>query len=76
MKVEEFIKSLKEIMDSEENFDLETKLKDIEDWDSLSFVAFLSFCNSKLKLSLTPDEVKTAVTVGDLFKLAGGNNAD
>ena len=72
MQVEEFIKKLTEIIDTEENLTLETKLSDIEDWDSLSFVAFLSFCNSKLKLSVTPDELKVAQTVADLFKIAGG----
>ena len=72
MNAENFIKSLKEIMDTDADFDLQTKLKDIEDWDSLSLVAFLSFCNSKLKLSVTPDELKVAQTVADLFKIAGG----
>ena len=72
MNVEEFLKNLKELIDTEENFDLKTKLTDIKDWDSLSFVAFLSFCNSKLKLSITPEELKLAETVGDLFKIAGG----
>ena len=72
MNAENFIKSLKEIMDTDADFDLQTKLKDIEDWDSLSLVAFLSFCNSKLKLSVTPEEVKGAETVGDLFKFVGG----
>jgi len=72
MKAEEFLKTLREIIDTEADFDLATKLTDIEDWDSLSFVAFLSFCNSKLKLSITPDELKTAQTVGDLFKFITG----
>ena len=72
MNVEEFLKNLKELIDTEKDFDLETKLKDIEDWDSLSFVAFLSFCNSKLKLSITPEELKLAETVCDLFKIVGG----
>lgn len=71
MQAEEFIKKLKEIMDTEENLTLETKLSEIEDWDSLSFVAFLSFCNSKMKLSITPEELKLAETVGDLFKIIG-----
>ena len=72
MQTEEFIKKLTEIIDTEEKLTLETKLTDIEDWDSLSLVGFLSFCNSKLKLSVTPEEVKAAKTVADLFKIAGG----
>ena len=72
MQAEEFIKKLTEIIDTEEKLTLETKLTDIEDWDSLSLVSFLSFCNSKLKLSVTPEEIKAAQTVADLFKIAGG----
>ena len=72
MQVEEFIKKLTEIIDTEEKLTLEKKLTDIEDWDSLSLVSFLSFCNSKLKLSVTPEEIKAAQTVADLFKIAGG----
>ena len=72
MNVEDFIKNLTEIIDTEEKLTLETKLSDVEDWDSLSLVGFLSFCNSKLKLSVTPEEVKVAQTVADLFKIAVG----
>lgn len=72
MNAEEFIKNLKEIMDTESELTLDTRLKDVEDWDSLSFVAFLSFCNSKLKLSITPEELKPVETVGELFKIVGG----
>ena len=72
MDLEKFIKNLTEIIDTEEKLTLETKLADVEDWDSLSLVGFLSFCNSKLGLSITPDEVKAAQTVADLFKIAGG----
>ena len=72
MNAETFLKNLVELIDTEEKLTLETKLADVEDWDSLSLVSFLSFCNSKLKLSLTPEEVKAAQTVSDLFNLAGG----
>ena len=72
MNVEEFLKTLTQIMDTEADLTLDTQLKDLEEWDSLSLVSFLSFCNSKLKLSVTPEEVKAAATVGELFKIAGG----
>ena len=71
MSAETFIEKLTEIMDTEKNLTLETKLADVEEWDSLSFVTFLTYCNSKLGKSVTPDELKTAVTVNDLFKFIG-----
>lgn len=72
MTEEEFIKRLTELMDTETRLELSTKLADVEDWDSLSMVSFFSFCNSTLNKRVAPDEIKSAQTVEDLFKLAGG----
>ena len=72
MTAEEFIKKLTELMDTEAQLNLSTKLADVEDWDSLSMVSFFSFCNSTLNKKLAPESIKAAQTVEDLFKLAGG----
>ena len=72
MTAEEFIKRLADLMDTEQTLELTTKLADVEDWDSLSMVSFYSFCDSKLGRRLTPEQIKGALTVEDLFKLAGG----
>ncbi len=69
MKSEDFIKQLVELMDTDAKINLSTKLADVEDWDSLSMVSFFSFCNTTLKRHVTPDEIKSARTVEDLFKL-------
>jgi acyl carrier protein len=69
MKSEDFIKQLVELMDTDAEINLSTKLADVEDWDSLSMVSFFSFCNTTLKRHVTPDEIKSARTVEDLFKL-------
>ena len=73
MDSETFIEKLTEMMDTEQDLTLKTKLADVEEWDSLSFVTFLTYCNSRLKKSVTPEELKAAVTVGDLFKFVGEN---
>ena len=69
MTAEEFIKKLVELMDTEADLNLSTKLADVEDWDSLSMVSFFSFCNTTLSRKVSPDEIKAALTVEDLFKL-------
>lgn len=71
MNTDDFLKKITEIMDTESALTLDTKLSDVEEWDSLSIVSFLSFCNVKLKLAVEADEIKSAVTVKDLFKLIG-----
>lgn len=69
MSAEEFIKNLTDIMDTETELTLETELSEVEEWDSLSLVSFLSFCNARLKRPILPDEIKSAQTVKDLFEI-------
>lgn len=69
MTSEEFIKHLTDIMDTETELTLETELSDVEEWDSLSLVSFLSFCNARLRRPILPDEIKSAKTVNDLFSI-------
>ena len=72
MSNEEFIKKLVDLMDTEAQINLSTRLADVEDWDSLSMVSFFSFCNTTAPRKVLPDDIKAAQTVEDLFKLAGG----
>ena len=73
MKVDEFLKTLKEMMDTDAELTLETKLSDVEEWDSLSLVTFLSYCNAKLNRPVEPEEIQKAQTVNDLYKFVEEN---
>lgn len=75
MTTEEFIKKLTELMDTNAALDLSTKLADVEDWDSLSMVSFFSFCNTTANRRVAPEQIKSAQTVEDLFKLATGEES-
>lgn len=68
MKVDEFLKTLTEIMDTETNLTLDTKLSDVEEWDSLSLVSYLSFCSARSKNPVLPEDLRAAQTVQDLYK--------
>ena len=70
MTAEDFIKKLADLMDTDAALTLATKLADVEDWDSLSMVSFFSFCNTQGR-KVSADEIKSAQTVEDLFKLVG-----
>ena len=72
MKAEEFIKKLIDIMDTDAQLTLETKLSDVEEWDSLSAVSFYSFCNTKLGKQIDVEDLKAAQTVNDLYKFVEG----
>ena len=73
MKVEDFLKTLKEMMDTDADLTLETKLSEVEEWDSLSLETFLSYCNARLNRPVEPEEIKSAKTVSDLYEFIGGN---
>ncbi|MDD6924266.1 MAG: hypothetical protein PUI81_09230 [Veillonellaceae bacterium] len=69
MTEKEFIDGLFELMDAEEEFTMDTKLDDIPEWDSLSFVSFQANVKVKLGKKLVPQSVKDAKTVRDLYDL-------
>ena len=71
MDKEKFIDELTSLMDTEFSLKMDTKLSDVEEWDSLSIVSFISFCNMKFNHAIESEKVKAAQTVEDLFKLIG-----
>lgn len=72
MTAEEFIAKLADLMDTEAKIELSTRLSDVEDWDSLSMVSFFSYCNTLGQKKISPEQIKSAQTVEDLYKLVGG----
>lgn len=68
MDEQKFIADLTELLDTEEEIMLDTKLEDIEEWDSLSYVSFIGIALSKYKKTVAKEEIKTAKTVNDLYK--------
>lgn len=69
MDEEKFLVQLAELMDTEEELSMEKRLDDIEEWDSLSYVAFMAFAHNVFKRDIERQAVRQAVSVGDLYKL-------
>ena len=69
MTVEDFKEKMLDLLDREEELDLEDKLNDIEEWDSLSYVAFLAMASEFTDRVIRASEVRNAKTVGDLYEL-------
>ena len=72
MTEKEFVEKMIDLMDIEQEISIDSKLEDIEEWDSLSYVSFLAFCKTTLNKKITPAEVKLAKTMKDLFNLSCG----
>ena len=73
MTEQEFIEKMAEIMDTETELSMDTVLKTVEEWDSLSYVAFLAFGATIAKEKIRPADVKAAETLRDLYNLLMGD---
>lgn len=69
---QKFIEELTETIDTEETLAMDTVLEDLEDWDSLSFVSFISMANTSYNKKVSAEQVREAVTVADLYALVKG----
>ncbi len=70
MTEQEFVEKIKEdVFDTERDISLDMVLKDMDEWDSLSFVSFIAMAKELGITQVTRDAVNSAVTVRDLFEL-------
>ena len=72
--------TLKEIVDIlnsnkfkiESDIKLQTKIKDLPNWDSIKHLTFFLEIENYFDIYVTPDEVELINTVGDLLKMIQG----
>lgn len=72
MTEKEFLEKMVEIMDTEENVTMESVLSELEDWDSLAYVSFISICATQSSKKISVAEVRAAERVSDLYNLLIG----
>ncbi len=72
MNEQDFIKKMVDLMDTEDEIAMDSQLEDIEEWDSLSYVAFLAMCATASDRKIAPADVKQAKTIRDLYTLYTG----
>lgn len=66
---EEFLEKMSDLLDTEQEIKMDTELKEIEEWDSLSFVSFLAVAQTTYKKNIAPTQLKQAKTIQDLYDL-------
>ena len=67
--MEQFIDNLSDVLDCEEEITTETVLEEIEEWDSLSYVAFVAMAKGGYGKNVVASDVRAAETVADLYNL-------
>ncbi len=68
MSEQEFLDKMMEIMDTEYPLAMDTKLDDVDEWDSLSYITFLTMCKGMQK-QVQPQAIKESKTVADLYDI-------
>ena len=69
MTVEEFKEQMQDLLNTDEEIEMDAVLENIEDWNSLSYVAFLAMAADFTEKSIRASEVRSAKTVEDLYQL-------
>lgn len=67
--MEQFIEKLAGVLDTEQGLNADTALAGLDEWESLSMVAFMAMANVAYGKKVSPDDVKNAKTVADLYNL-------
>ena len=67
----DFIENFKDILDEPEeiNLSLETRFKDLDEWDSLTSLSLMAMVDSEYNIKLNADEINKSETLSDLLTL-------
>lgn len=67
----EFLSHVRELLELDEHvvLDLDTKLSQIEEWDSLIALSFMAMAKEKYDADLGGEDVRNAETLGDFYDL-------
>lgn len=68
MTEEEFLDELQEILQRDEKIKPGQSLDDIEEWDSLARLSFMSMVDAEFNISLENGSLESAKTVDDLIQ--------
>ncbi len=66
---DDFLNDIKAMLGTDEEFDLDTDLLDVEAWDSLSAMGFIAMVEEKYGVKLEPFSIAEAVLFEDLYNI-------
>lgn len=74
MKTSVFLKKLQEELEENQALSPETRLKDLENYDSISLLSVIALVDENFNQQLDPDQFKDMETVSDLMDIIGREN--
>lgn len=69
MEIKEFIENFANLFDDTNSSEIKanTMFKDLDEWSSLTALELISMVDEEYEIALGGDDIKSAVTVEDLF---------
>jgi len=67
--VNEFIDKFKEALDIESECDIDAKLEEFGEWDSMGYISVMSMLDEEYGKEVSADQLKACKTLADLYKL-------
>ena len=64
-----FIEKMSDILDVEDEITMDTKLDELEEWDSLSIVSYVAMANTSCGKRIEPKIVREVETIRELYEL-------
>ena len=65
----EFIDKFKEALDIESECDIDAKLEEFGEWDSMGYISVMSMLDEEYGKEVSADQLKACKTLADLYKL-------
>jgi acyl carrier protein len=72
MNKDKFLENFKDILQTEDNISLETKLEDIIEWDSLAKISTIAFLSNEFSKKVTFNEIQEFKTIMDIYNKVQG----
>ncbi|WP_412850287.1 phosphopantetheine-binding protein [Chryseobacterium sp. PMSZPI] len=74
MKTSIFLEKLQEELGESQTLSLDTKLKELENYDSISFLSIIAFVDENFNKQIDSEQFKDMGTISDLVNIIGSEN--
>lgn len=68
MDTTQFLELMQETLDIETELTLDTKFRELEEWDSLAYLSTIAMIDDEYDVVINANEFKTLETLGDIVK--------
>lgn len=68
MNAKQFVDMMKEILGLETELSMETRFRELEEWDSLAYLSTIAMIDDEYDIVINANEFKELETIGDIIQ--------